>query len=206
MNIIRTSAYTALFFLMVSPRAFAGPGSSPNWNAEGNCPWQRTGQRQGMFNDIRQSSRKKIETFRKEQEQKRKEFFRSLQALEPQARQDAVLRHIEEQKQVRDRFRQDLHAENLSRLTEKLNQDPDLSEEEKQRILTEFQSRYEKRAEQQNARYAQRKDRFLSVISDESLSAEQKQSLLSEARRQNRGERRQKHHGHSSQKGPGRTF
>mgnify|MGYP001317845964 CR=1 FL=1 len=206
MNIIRTSVYTALFFLAVSPYALAGPGPSFQGNTEGNCPWQKTSQRQGIFSDIRRSSREKIETFRKEQEQKRKEFFRSLEGLEPQARQDAVLRHMEEQKQARDRFRQDLHAENLTKLTEQLNQDPNLSEEEKQRILTEFRSRYEKRAEQQDARYAQRRDRFLSIISDESLSAEQKQSLLSEARRQDRGERQQKHHGPSSQKGQGRTF
>ncbi len=156
---------------------------------------QRSHPGQGPFSGIRCETRKQVQDFQAEQQQKRKEFFESVKDLSPQDRQQAVIKHMEEQEPVRKKFFEDLHAANLAKLTQQLSENPDLSDEKKQDILASFNARHQERLQQRNARYTERKNQVLEIIHDENLTAEQKEQRLREYRKEKRGEDKIRRHG-----------
>ncbi len=181
-----------LFSLILASTAFANPNSDQHMKSPPKHQKEHDGKRQDPLSDIRQESRSRIQTFQKEQKQKRNDFAATLKNLPPEARQQAMMEHMEEQQRIRAQFHETLHSENLAKLTERLKQNSDLTEEKKQALLAAFNANYEKKVQKHAALYTERRDAIFTIMNDEILTTEQKQERLREYRKQNREQRQNK--------------
>ena len=134
----------------------------------------------GKPSEIRTEQKTEIQAHREQQEAENKAFRETLKNMTPEQLDAAIDAHQEQQFQENIAFRNQLHQKNMTELRAKLAQDKKLTEEQKQKILSEREQQFQAEMQRWTQRHAEMKAAIDKIKKDPSLTPEQKQEKIKE--------------------------
>ncbi len=141
----------------------------------------------------RQERKEANKAYRKQQQNENKAFRETLKSIPEEQRQSAVFEHRDSQFAENVARHEQMHTENMARIKEKLSANTQLTEAQKQEILTKAENSYQEKVAQAKERHIANMNFAQQVANDASLSPEQKREKLQEYMKNNREEMKEKH-------------
>jgi hypothetical protein len=124
--------------------------------------------------------KQKVEAFQRRQRQISKELEEGMKAMTAPQRAKALSDYRDQQYQAGVAFSDEMHQENVRALRERLEKNPDLSEERKRAIIADMEEQYRRIAVMREKQHAENAKFFDALDSDETMSAEEKQKAVRE--------------------------
>lgn len=135
--------------------------------------------------------KEKIREFHEQQKEKRRTFKGSLKETDPAEKHRTMQEFSQQQYQERTAFHKKMHEERLAKLKERLNSKENLGDEEKQKIISEAEARYQERKTARKERYEETQKYIQSIWDDESLTPEEKCAEVQEHMKKQKKERKE---------------
>lgn len=170
MNQITLITLTAM--LMICPAASAHQyGSTNKHNGSATC---QDSSRNRPFQNLRDEFRQEIQSFKKEQQEKRKAFTQTLTDLTPEERYNAMKNYAQEQHTTRLSFREDLYKEFYQKVSNKLEGNDRLTLDQKLNILAKIKNNHQKRILAFKEKFEKNQSYVEGVWNNTALSLEEK--------------------------------